>query len=569
MFARLAQRLPLASVAVVLAALGCVAQQSPQARQVEISRRQAITEKQRAAGNVVSSDAGPPDSVLAPVTVDQEIVVSIGTTFVVQNSNNTTDDYRIVGSNGDLVTIRHTTSTGLQPEEWTYRRTGDVAPSPAVEIVQVPAGQFRCTRSSVNTVPDTRSTVWTWVDLPVPLKHVGTLRGFPYSGELVRVENATLTSRQGARGHPNAPGSVTLGVKVDEDAGEGRGVSVIDVIAGTPAERAGMEPGDLIERVDGEPVPDLKTLHRTVASSSARTTVLVLRRGKEIELSVALPEKPAEPAAAAAPAPPPKVEAPAQTGDTYVLAIGVNEYDDARIPKLHFAEQDARALYGFFATSRKSPTSQDRVLLLAGKDAKRNAILRAIREHLERKATRPEDTVILYFGGHGFSDADDTYLAAQDTQIDALPETGLSSATLREYWSKIRAGRKVLIMDACHSGGIENMRGTRGVSGVKITGGPGAEPPNAATPATTLVIAATGPNELSTEDPNLGHGVFTRVLLNGLAGEADENKDGHVSADELARYLQSEVPNVARGFGGNQTPVVNQTSGGPTIFLTR
>jgi hypothetical protein len=81
------------------------------------------------------------------------------------------------------------------------------------------------------------------------------------------------------------------------------------------------------------------------------------------------------------------------------------------------------------------------------------------------------------------------------------------------------------------------------------------------------VIAATGANELSTEDPTLGQGVFTRVLLNGLSGEADENKDGRVTGEELGRYLVREVPGVARTFGGNQTPVVSTT--GPAILLTR
>jgi hypothetical protein len=360
----------------------------------------------------------------------------------------------------------------------------------------------------------------------------------------------------------SGPGSVTLGVGVDEDAGEGRGVAVVSVTPGGPAERAGVESGDIVQRIDGKPTTDLKSLHRAVAAAPRRAGVAVLRRGRPIELVVSLPGRPVEPAPLA-PAPAQAEAAPVGTGNTYVLAIGVNEYQDPRIPKLRFAEQDARGIYGFYATSRRSPTTSDRVVLLTGKDATRNGILKAMREQLERKATRPEDTVVFYFGGHGFSDADDTYLAAWDTQIDSLPETGLSSATLREYWTKIRAGRKVIIMDACHAGGIEGSRGTRGVGGVKIG--------DEATPgaATSLVIAATGPNELSTEDTSLGHGVFTRVLLNGLAGEADEDKDGHVTGDELGRYLVREVPSIARGFGGNQTPVITQKAGGTAILLTR
>jgi hypothetical protein len=383
--------------------------------------------------------------------------------------------------------------------------------------------------------------------------------------DLVKIQDPPLAPAQPVPSPVRAPpssseGSATLGVKLDQEGGEGRGVLVTSVTAGSLAERGGIEVGDLIARFDGKPTPDVKSLHQAVASASRKVPVAVLRRGRQLDLYVSLPE-PAVTTTAQ------KVETTTTTGDTYVLAIGVNDYQDARIPKLHFAEQDARAVYGFFATSRKSPTAQDRVMLVAGKDATRNGILRAIREHLERKATRAEDTIVFYFGGHGFSDADDTYLAGCDTQIDSLPETGLSSATLREYWSKIRAGRKVLIMDACHAGGIEGTRGTRGVGGVKVGDESTSAQGTAAT--TTLVIAATGPNELSTEDTNLGHGVFTRVLLNGLSGEADDDKDGHVTGDELGSYLVREVPGVARSFGGNQTPVVTRNGGAPSIVLTR
>src|SRR5438876_1011017 len=75
-------------------------------------------------------------------------------------------------------------------------------------------------------------------------------------------------------------------------------------------------------------------------------------------------------------------------GNTYVLVVGIDACADAKIPRLRFAEADARAVYAFFATERKSPTAADRVQLLLGKDATRIGILRAMREHLETKATR-------------------------------------------------------------------------------------------------------------------------------------------------------------------------------------
>ncbi len=575
-----------ASVAVCLASLGCEAHRvggegdvSKQEMEIQERKRRADRGGDGVAGPSLTSVAPPPSgTVLPPLDLDQEVVFSVGTRWVIdcprrrdQNPGATVTE--VIGIQGDQLTLRHTLyqtgGTWQQPDTKFTMPKPDDAALKASEIVQVRAGRFRCSKTHQSFGPPSNidATSWTSVDLGIGVKDVFTQPEGPSANELIRIENATIRTRRQPEASPTAPGSRTLGVAVNEDAGEGRGISVASVTEDGPAERAGIEPGDLIQKIDGTPTLDLKGLHHAVASASRKATVTVLRRKKQLELTVSLPEKAAEPVAAAPETAPRGENAASQTGDTYVLAIGINEYDDARIPKLHFAEQDARSIYAFYATSRKSPTAQDRVLLLAGKDATRNRILRAIREHLERKATHPEDTVVLYFAGHGFSDADNTYLAGTDTQVDSLPETGLSSATLREYWGKIRACRKVLIMDACHCGGIDNMRGTRGVSGVKIgeastEGGP--------TPAsTTLVIAATGPNELSTEDANLGHGVFTNALLNGLGGEADDNKDGRVTGEELGKYLVREVPGIARGYGGNQTPVVTQTSGGPAILLTR
>ena len=39
-----------------------------------------------------------------------------------------------------------------------------------------------------------------------------------------------------------------------------------------------------------------------------------------------------------------------------------------------------------------------------------------------------------------------------------------------------------------------------------------------------IVITASGPGEVSLELPELGHGVFTYFLLEGLYGKADINK---------------------------------------------
>ena len=63
-----------------------------------------------------------------------------------------------------------------------------------------------------------------------------------------------------------------------------------------------------------------------------------------------------------------------------------------------------------------------------------------------------------------------------------------------------------------------------------------------------LFLAASQETEVSYEDSELGHGVFTYYLLRGLGAlegqktlEADADKDGRVTVEELETYLAREV----------------------------
>jgi formylglycine-generating enzyme required for sulfatase activity len=235
----------------------------------------------------------------------------------------------------------------------------------------------------------------------------------------------------------------------------------------------------------------------------------------------------------------------------FVLVVGVEDYADPKITDLAYTEDDAQAVYDFFAKSPRSPTIASRVKLLRGKKATRIGVLREIRDHLVRKAVGPGDTAILYFAGHGFADADGTYLAAQDTQLDDLQFSAIAWSELQRVWSKIAAGRRVFLADACHSGGLAGLRGFGGISKG------GSLSLKKAPSRASVLIAATGANQLSVEDKRRKHGVFTASLLDGLSGAADTNRDSTVSLGELSAYLKLQVPQLAKQAGGNQSPTVS------------
>jgi uncharacterized caspase-like protein len=71
-----------------------------------------------------------------------------------------------------------------------------------------------------------------------------------------------------------------------------------------------------------------------------------------------------------------------------------------------------------------------------------------------------------------------------------------------------------------------------------------------------VIITASGPNEVALELPNLGHGVFTYYVLEGLKGKADRNNDGLVTVSELYEFVEDQVDSTARRAGGRQRPLM-------------
>ena len=74
------------------------------------------------------------------------------------------------------------------------------------------------------------------------------------------------------------------------------GVLLSSVIAGTPAEAAGLEQGDVVYEVDGEPVSDARVLTQRIGAfpPGAQVRLSVLRDQRERTITVTLAERPAQ-----------------------------------------------------------------------------------------------------------------------------------------------------------------------------------------------------------------------------------------------------------------------------------
>ena len=115
--------------------------------------------------------------------------------------------------------------------------------------------------------------------------------------EAVRVSDQLRSTGRVVRGKIGVQIS-TVSKDVAESIGLGKaqGALVTGVEAGSPAEKAGVEAGDVITKFDGKPLDKLADLPRWVGNTKpgAKSVITVFRRGKSLDLPVTIVEIPNE-----------------------------------------------------------------------------------------------------------------------------------------------------------------------------------------------------------------------------------------------------------------------------------
>ena len=126
---------------------------------------------------------------------------------------------------------------------------------------------------------------------------------------------------------------VTKDVAESIGLGKPQGALVRGVETGSPAEKAGIEAGDIITRFDGKVIERFADLPRLVGNTKpgTKSAVTVFRRGSTRELSVLIAEIEADKQVAAAPS---KDDKPRASSAGQVLGLAVSELPDAQKKEL-------------------------------------------------------------------------------------------------------------------------------------------------------------------------------------------------------------------------------------------
>ncbi len=159
----------------------------------------------------------------------------------------------------------------------------------------------------------------------------------------------------------------------------------------------------------------------------------------------------------------------------------------------------------------------------------RNSIFNTLQ--LIEKNSKPEDIFILFFAGHGeIVDKDQLLLLTTESSKDNFQ--GIRMSELLEKVNKIPAGKRILILDACHSGAaINNMDlaqfvGKRDVKDAELKSQRLKELDKLASKSGFVIITASSSDQKALELPQYEHGLLTYALLNAMLNNKnslDEN----------------------------------------------
>ncbi|MEM9364857.1 MAG: caspase family protein [Planctomycetota bacterium] len=236
----------------------------------------------------------------------------------------------------------------------------------------------------------------------------------------------------------------------------------------------------------------------------------------------------------------------------HVIAMGISDYQDRNIVSPDFS---ARSVTHFCDLLRERASGLYRVSTdqLLDDQATRPLWRIYTQELRDRLASSvgPDDLVVMFLVGHGLRDrlTGRWYFVPADARLRDLMNDQYQDCLAMDDLAVFGdlPCRKILILDACHSGAIQaDLRGDDLRAIVRVL-----------EQDRVLTLSASEGQEEAAEVAEAGLGRFTNRLLKALSGEADLDGDRQVSLAETVRYVRETVVAESTAEGLAQHPTAS------------
>ncbi|WP_461589548.1 caspase family protein [Winogradskyella sp.] len=253
----------------------------------------------------------------------------------------------------------------------------------------------------------------------------------------------------------------------------------------------------------------------------------------------------------------------------YYIGIGVSKYKDSTMD-LRYADADAQRISRVFADRFESSAIVKTIL---NEEVTKEAVQKA---KFDLMQTTIDDVVVVSFSGHGLiGENDEFYFATHDIDFSQPEINGISYGNIHNLLTGIPARRKLLLLDACHSGELDTATNNKDLKTNVISSIPEGAKGSKARSTTSnneesfklmqslffdinrgngsYVISAAGGAEFAYENDEWRNGVFTYSFINALYNVKSTTLNGvrGVPISKLKDYVYKKVMELT---SNNQRP---------------
>jgi len=242
------------------------------------------------------------------------------------------------------------------------------------------------------------------------------------------------------------------------------------------------------------------------------------------------------------------------------VIIGIKDYANSEIPTVEYAKRDAywvrEYLINVLGYDPKNilPRNPDELMTVG-------AMKSLLRQRLPA-FVKPDGSseIFIYYSGHGApsTTTQQPFFVPYDSDPNFVSDD--NAYRMVDFYSdvsKIKAKRKIVVIDACFSGqsgdGKTIIKNASPLL-LKVTNPLLAD-------KDAIVFQSSDANQVSNWYPEKKHGMFTYFFLKGIKGNADLNNDNYITVGEIEEFVNDENNNLPylsrREFQRPQRAVVN------------
>jgi hypothetical protein len=180
--------------------------------------------------------------------------------------------------------------------------------------------------------------------------------------------------------------------------------------------------------------------------------------------------------------------------------------------------------------------------------------------------SRRQDLLLFYFSGHGVLAQDRRfYFATASTELQWVRTTAIDDRFVNEAMDHSRARSIVVLLDCCHSGAFGKGLVPKSAlsAGVEHRFDGHGRVTLTASDELEYAFEETDPSSIDELGAAVPGSLFTRCLVEGLrSGEADIDRDGAISVDDLYDYVKQQV----RERSAHQSPRMSGSVSGDIVI---